>query len=560
MKRSFFQLVFGIILSGLLVPGLVHAEEIFRFEETVVINADSSLNIAEKILYDFGDSQRHGIFRTIPVHKTNQDGKKFILDLTDISVTDQTAKKYPYERTFSQGEMTLKIGDPDKTVTGAHAYNISYSVTGALTYFSDHDELYWNVTGNGWQVPIRYATAHIILPSDTARPDLKVSCFSGAMGSTDTDCNFSYDDKARTVTIQAQQLNPYEGLTVVVGFPRGMVTVQEPKEYVPFWETVWGKTLIALIIFIAFLWYIVAPLILPFLWWKNGRDPMPPVGQATAWFEPPKTKKGRKLTPGETGTLVDEHADNKDITATMIDLARRGYIHITEKTKGDIHLKEIASSVPDDHLERFERTILTGIFKGSDSVRLKTAKLVTVATNAKNELYDAVVSEGFFPKNPQHIRNGFSVASVFALMTGNFLLFLSVLFFGFHMPKKTLAGAGAAAMARALKNFITSQERQYKFQAEKQILFEKMLPFAVAFGVEKIWAARFADMHLTSPDWYTGYSGSRFNSVMLADSLSRTSSSIARAATPTSSSSGFSSGFSGGSSGGGGGGGGGGSW
>ncbi len=319
--------------------------------------------------------------------------------------------------------------------------------------------------------------------------------------------------------------------------------------------------LLGLLIILAFLWYIIAPLVLPILWWKFGRDPKPLIGQATAWFSVPTGKEGRALTPGEAGTLLDERADSADITATIIDLARRGYVRIVEKTKGDIHLEKVAANEKEDQLRSHETLLLQGIFKKKDQVALKTADLVKVVSDTKNALYDAVVSEGFFPKNPQTVRNAFTVGSVLALITGNFILFLSLLFFGYHMPRKTIVGAGAAAVAQALKNFISSQERQYKFQAEKQFLFEKMLPFAIAFGVEKVWIARFAQMHLAKPDWYQGYAtASRFNVITFSDSLHTASSNITRAATPTSSSSGFSSGFSGGSSGGGGGGGGGGSW
>lgn len=560
MKR--FALGIFLVLAGVVfVPTQVKAEEITRYEETITIIPDGTITVGEGIRYDFGDYERHGIFRTIPTIKTNEEGKKFVLTYTDFEITDPKGNPYRYSKTGSDGVTTVKIGDPDKTITGEHTYDISYTVAGALTYFSDHDELYWNITGDDWQVPIQSLVARIELPADVAKENVKVACFTGPSGSTETNCTSVYNEKAKAVTVQTNgPLEAYEGLTVVVGFSKGLVAVVEPKEYVPFWETLWGKILILVIVTVAILWYIIAPLVLPILWWKYGRDPKPLIGEATAWFEAPKTKSGRLLTPGETGTLTDERADNADITASIVDFARRGYLKIIEETKGDIHLKKEAETVPGDTLQPFEKILFSGIFKTKNTITLKTADLTKVVTDTKNKLYEAVVEEGFFPKNPQSIRAAFSVASVLGLMTGNFLLFLSIIFFGYHMPRKTIHGAGAAAMAKALKNFITSQERQFKFQAEKQMLFEKMLPFAVAFGVEKIWIARFASMHLAKPDWYQGYSGGRFNAMVFASTLHSTSTNVAHAATPVSSSTGHSSGFSGGSSGGGGGGGGGGSW
>jgi uncharacterized membrane protein len=557
--RSF---LIGLVIFCLLLVGTprVQAEEITRFENTIRVTSDGKIHVQEDIQYDFGSDNRHGIFRTIPMVTTNSEGKRFILEFSDIAIVDSQKQEYQYNQTNSEGTISLKIGDPDVTITGSHLYSISYTAAGALTYFSDHDELYWNVTGNDWNVPIRTAIARIQLPTQIQQEDVRIACFTGGSGSTEELCDFAYNPQTSTASVQTTRaLSSYEGLTIVVGFPKGVVAVLEPKEYVPFWETQWGKIVLASLIFMAICWYILAPLLLPFLWWNYGRDPKPLVGEASAWFEPPKTKYGRLLTPGETGTLVDERADNADITATIIDLARRGYLKIIEKTKGAIDLKKIATTVRGDELQAFEKTLFSGIFKTTDTISLKTADLIKVVTETKNKLYESVVSEDFFPKNPQTVRNMYTIGSVVALMTGNFLLFFSMLFFGYHMPRKTIRGAGAAAIARALKNFISSQERQFTFQAQKQMLFEKMLPFAIAFGVEKLWIARFAELHITRPDWYQGYS-STFHVIALADSLKSASSSVTKAATPVSSSTGHSSGFSGGSSGGGGGGGGGGSW
>jgi uncharacterized membrane protein len=146
-------------------------------------------------------------------------------------------------------------------------------------------------------------------------------------------------------------------------------------------------------------------------------------------------------------------------------------------------------------------------------------------------------------------------------MTGNLGLALIAFTFGRAMPAKTIFGVESANISKSLKNFLSSQERQLEFQAKNQMMFEKLLPYAVAFGVERIWAQRFKDFVLKSPEWYSSYDSTRaFNSVLFANSLSSSMSSFRSAATPVSSTTGHSSGFSGGFSGGGGGGGGGGSW
>ena len=154
--------------------------------------------------------------------------------------------------------------------------------------------------------------------------------------------------------------------------------------------------------------------------------------------------------------------------------------------------------------------------------------------------------------------------AVVAFFTFNIPLGIVAVLFGTYMPRKTITGVDSAVAGRSLQNFLSSQERQLEFQAINQMMFEKLLPYAIAFGVERIWAERFKEIDMKPPDWYESEDISSFNSVLFASHLSSSFSSFQSAATPPSSvrsSSGFSSGFSsGGSSGGGGGGGGGGSW
>ena len=187
--------------------------------------------------------------------------------------------------------------------------------------------------------------------------------------------------------------------------------------------------------------------------------------------------------------------------------------------------------------------------------------LYEAVEDIKSAIYNQLVKEKFFPKNPGSVRNFYKGVGAAALFTMNLPLLISVMIFGRIMPIKTLAGAIAANVAKSLRNFLTSQERQLAFQAKNQIFFEKLLPYAIAFGVEKIWAQRFKDIEIRPPDWYEGQNVSAFTAVYLTSSLHSSFNQLGTASSsPTTSSSGFSSGFSGGSSGGGGGGGGGGSW
>lgn len=541
-----------------LFPAAVMAEQIDSFSSDIIINIDGTIKVTETIDYDFGGVDRHGIFRIIPYEKTNIEGKKFTMKIVPGQVTGEGDTKYQHTITDESGEITLKIGDPNKTVTGLQKYYIPYLATGALTYFSDHDELYWNITGTAWEVPIESVNATVYLPTVVEESMVRLTCYTGHVGSTEQDCTSEY---INGVARFHASLGPQEGLTIVVGFPKNLVAVLEPEPVVDFFDTLLGKITILGIILAAMTWYIFLPLWVIVSWWNKGRDPKVPTGIARAWFSPATGADRRPLTPGETGTLVDERADFQDITATLVDLARRGYLHIIEKKKNDFQLKKMKEFSGDSTLLPFEQTLLSGIFSSKDTYDVKGASLVTTVESTKSELYKQVVKEEFFDKNPQTTRSLYTALGVFALMTFNIPLALTAFIFGMAMPKKTMKGVAAANVSAALKNFLTSQTRQLKFQAEKQMMFEKLLPYAIAFGVERVWAERFKDMKLTTPSWYEGYEGRRFSSTAFVHHFDRSfGSRMSSAATPTRSSSGFSSGSSGGSSGGGGGGGGGGSW
>jgi uncharacterized membrane protein len=558
MKRLLFCIT--VILFFCIPLNILHAEEITSYDVDISIQKDGGFNVVENIFYDFGTNQKHGIYRFIPYEKTNAEGKRFRIDIGSFSVVDKEGNPYQFVESKEGVNKQLKIGNPNTYVTGQQLYVIRYTVRGGITYFSDHDELFWQITGTDWQVPIQNVSLTMTLPDSVDQMNIRMTCYTGSKDSSLSNCSSEYGNGRITVT-SLGSLSSGEGMTAVVGFPKNIVAILEPKPV-----DTWLSRLIVTIVSILFtlgaiIWYLILPVWIVVHWFLRGRDPKPPMGVASAWFDVPKTETThRSLTPGETGTLIDEHADIREITATIVDLARRGYLKIIEKKKGDFYLEKRNASKKEDTLEQFEKTIYNGIFSDKDSVRIKDTDLIDSVVQTKKLLYEALVKEKFFVSNPESVRTKYSILGGIALFTMNFPLALSAFIFGRAMPRKTLLGAQSAAIAQSLKNFITSQERQYTYQAKNQIFFEKFLPYAIAFGVEKIWADRFKDVKLTKPDWYDGYDMRAFNSVYFMSSLNSSMHSVTSAATPTSSSSGFSSGFSGGSVGGGGGGGGGGSW
>ncbi len=550
----FFTLIALVFVSVI----SVHAEERIRdFQTMIAVQKDGSIQITETIRYDFGTAFRHGIYRDIPEIVYRENSNRYLLRYQVLGVRDEQGSAYRFTTLHSADHLRIKIGDPNTTITGLHTYILTYEVRGALTYFNDHTELYWNATGDQWDVPIDVASTTIILPESVPGNQLKLACYTGVLGSSQSNCSFPGRSGEMKFTT-TQPLLSKEGMSVVIGFPIGTVARLEAEKYVSFFDRWYGQLLLVGLMLLAMLWYIVYPIWIIVKWFRYGRDPKPFEGEVRAWFDPPKTGQGRVLTPIETGSLVDERVDSRDVSALFVDLARRGYMKIEERAKNDFYLLQTTTSSKSDRLQPFEQELLKKLFEAENEVQVKNAKLYSVIQSTQSAVYSRMVEDGFFAKNPNSIRTFYIVMAVLGFMTFNMQLALVCVLFGIHMTRKTQTGANAAAIARSLKNFLGTQERQLSFQASKQMMFERLLPFAVAFGVEKIWAERFKDIALKQPSWYSSTSRTAFNSALFISHLDSSLRAVSVAAQPPHSSSG--SGFSGGFSGGGGGGGGGGSW
>lgn len=546
MKRFITTIILFFLF---IIPGrFLYAEEIKFFDVHYVIDRNGSVHVTERIEYDFGTDYRHGIFRTIPTIKRNAEGKQYKMSFDNVQVTKDSVV-YPFSIDKSQGQIELKIGDPDKKISGIQEYIISYTVRGALTYFSDHDEFYWNVTGNEWNIPINRVRASLQLPEEINLSSIQLMCFTGLKGSNDQNCTIDHQTK----TITTSRFSPQEGLTVVLGFPRGIVAVVEPELVTNIFE---NPFVLIGIFLTAFAWYIVLPFWIGIRWWKRGRDPKSIVGQAHVSFSVPTYPSKRPMTPAELGFLLREYVEPKTITATIIDLAHKGYVLITKEKHNEFTLSKIPKQT--ESLVAHEKLVYDKLFKDNETISSKSLNLFQTYQTIKTDIAKESVKQGLFVKNPELQRNLYIGLSIIALATGNMLLFISSLVFGKNMPQRTQLGVDMKAMGEALKTFLVSQKHQMTFQAKELFLFEKLLPYASALGVEKVWAERFKDAQVPQPDWYQG--NETFNTLLFVNSLNSSFRSVESRMSTTSSSTGHSSGFSGGFSGGGGGGGGGGSW
>jgi uncharacterized membrane protein YgcG len=593
-----FFLLTGAALTGLAATasGQGFGEEITSYTVNMKVERNGTLDVHETIVYDFGPNARHGILRDLVRRETYDSTHDRLYDIDVVGVSADPGTPDALDVSKQGSFLRLRIGDPDRTVTGPHTYDITYRVRGAMRAFPDHDELNWDVIGHEWPVPIDQANVVIDAPANVDR----VACFSGPQGSS-AGCDTATTDGMTAQFAQAD-LPPGAGMTAVLALPPG--TIVPPPE--PILEE--RRTLATA--------FAVRPLnvglaaglavlgvgAVGVLAYRRGRDrrytgsavdaamgnvtgedERIPLGQqdpGPVEFVPPD-----HVLPGEVGTLIDEQANLLDVTATIVDLAVRGHLRITEIPDGrhpDYALTRLQGGKGE--LRPYERELNDALFATGDEVRLSALKykFTSELAGVKNALYDDVVANGWYRVRPDLTRMWWRIFGSLVVVVGIGLTILVALFSSFaliplavvvtgiallavggRLPART--GNGSAMFSRIegfRRLFDEGEEDTRQRFAEQQGIFSEYLPYAIVFGCTERWARAFQGLsaeQLGATNWYSGpnlVTAFALSSAM-NDFDTRATGTLYASQPSSSSSSGFSGG---GFSGGGGGGGGGGSW
>lgn len=613
MKKLFFWFIAIIFLFPLSQVQADSGYSIDTFKSNIEIQPDGSVKVIETIDVTFTIGS-HGIYRYIPVVYQEKNGEKKYTEIKSIDVTDG-GNYVNYETRFSTNDLEIKIGDPDTLIHGNKRYIIQYSVRGVIESYDDYDELYWNVTGNEWDTPITSATTTVSIPSGEIK---QVSCYLGVRGSKES-CAGGFTKQTATYS-SSRSLAINEGLTIAVGFPKNTV----PIIIIPKPLTIDQPQVQKAVLFSFLLTFIPALIFLIMLWWRNGRDSyynrkslhdpsqeevtMPlfgahePIG---AEYEPPLN-----LRPAEIAVLVDEKSEARDISATIVDLAIKGYLTITDRNK------DIKVSQPDYQLDRlqkptddllpYEKLIIDSLFSNGTTVILselpkaparglealltqlsetKKNDFLAQISNIRKSIYVSVTEKKLFLANPDTIRKHYLItAGTLAIVFGGIFIILLSMFFsslghsmlywiGFgvsfaagliililafmamHMPKRTAYGREIYRQAMGYKLFVSGTEKYRQPFFEKENIFMQVLPYAMVFGVTDRLVKAMKEMHIqpTMGSWYIGTA--MFNVDSFTQGITSFSSEVSRSIATISSGSGSrGGGFSGGGFGGGGGG------
>ncbi len=585
MKATLFgAAIFAGVLILAAIPVVASAiERVPTFDVRLTVDRDATLRVTERVVYDFGSGEKHGIFRKIP-YSYQAGTATYRADIYDVAVVNEEGEPWMFTESRSNGELTLKIGDPTVKVRGAQTYIISYTVRGPFLHFKDTDELYWNVTGS-WSVVIEQATVLADLPVGATVID--AACYKGMSGDRtpcDEDQRLTSEDRAGYSAV-AYAIPPNGGFSIAVAFPKGTITeIRQPWHQGSGWPFVPYIPLALPLITLSILMY---------LWYTRGRDPE---GRKTivVEYEPPKG-----LSPALAGVIYNERIEPREVSAEILLLAVEGFIriHRIEKqvTIGRIpiasrtdHLFERLKSedVPEDPIAALvlER-LFQNAYAGTEEIdgRTLTGSLLSKMQNKfvadynliVNALYEEVYTRQYFVERPDKVRQRYVAAGIGVLAVGFLILMFvgtpvlvlggSVAFCGvlialggMFMPAKTREGVHAKEHVEGFKRYLVLAEKDrlafHNAPERTPERFDAFLPYAVALGVEQAWAEQFKDVYTQPPHWYSG-GGSALSATSFARDVRVLSTDIATSAAPRSSGS-----SGGGSVGGGFGGGRGGSW
>ena len=595
------------------------SERILSFHSDITVYTGGDMKVVETIrVRSEGNKIRRGIYRDFPTRYKDRLGHNIVVDFDVISVERDGVREAWHSETIDNGIRTYMGSSNHYLQPGEYTFRFSYHTNRQLGFFNSHDELYWNVTGNGWEFPIDAVSTVIHLPGSISSNTISAEAYTGSQGSKGQSYESHFDNNGELNFTTTRPLGAFEGLTIVATWPKGHVNEPSSSEKIGWFFKDNSGQLIALAgVAVLLLYYFYA-------WHHHGRDPEK--GTIFPRFKPPEG-----LSPAAMRYLMKMGFDNKALGAAVINMAVKGYLSIADNGDEYTLLKENTGNLIT--LSPGEKALANRLFKKSSLIELNNSnhKTINDAITALKALLKGEYHKAYFFTNSGVLVGGFFISlltllgsglmaasepmaflflclwlsiwsgavaalwigrqyfiavvfsmfelfALFALseLTAIWVVLLVLLLISinaiFYLLMKAPTRRGRKMMD-AIEGFrmyleTAEQDRLHALHPPEQTpeLFEKYLPYALALDVEQEWSEQFSGVLIKaaignenySPRWY---SGSHWRPHDVGGFSSKLGSSLGGAISSSSSAPGSSSGSGGGgSSGGGGGGGGGGGW
>ena len=536
--RRLQSIIFLALLVGLLaLPLAANAQEKSlvwdRFDVDILVKTDGTFDVAEHQRIRFTAGAFTFGYREIPINKFNFIDNWAMTDSSGNSYRQVSGGSQPYTFTVDDRGSRYVIRWYFPPITGeSETYSLSYTVHDGLRFYDGGDQLWWKAIYSDRSFPVLDGRVNVTAPAEIQ----EWAAYINGRDAKDSASATLLEGRRTIVFDLDRRLNSGQDFEVRVQFPHGVVagSVQPWQasadaevarlEADQAYRDTWGP--IATLGFGALgaLFLFGGPALLYLLWYRLGRDK--PVEIVADYLpEPPDD-----LPPGVAGVLLDEQVDMQDIIATLVDLARRKAISITEEKKGKFLTSTdfIYRRERDDvEMTDFETKLLQDIFGRKHEVELSDLKnkFYKKLPQIKKALYEDVTARHLFVRNPESVRNQYGCLGVLLLILAGFAGFalvaafgdltaaaflpgfgMGITAFGFlilsrFMPRKTDEGSEAAARWQAFKRYLKNIDRYTDLEAQKE-LWDRWLPYAIAFGVDKAYIRQFEQVDAPAPGWY----------------------------------------------------------
>jgi uncharacterized membrane protein YgcG len=351
-----------LLVVLLCVTEAIATERILSFQSDIQILPDASLQVHETIkVRSEGRFIRHGIYRDFPTIYSGRYGEHYIVGFNVLDARrDGEAEPFAVE-SLSNGVRT-KIGNASSSLpAGEYTYELTYRVTREVGFFKNHDELYWNVTGNGWGFQIDHASAFVTLPQAVPEDKLKLTGYTGPQGSREQNLLSSRISDTEAQFVATEPLRPHEGLTIVVEFPKGILTPPPFSQQVADMLTENPTLAVILVgVVIAFVYYFIA-------WMRVGRDPRH--GVIVVRYEPPAG-----MSPAAISFLRHMGYDDRVLVSAVVNLAVKKYLTIQQEASV-YRLQKLKSE--DSYLSPEEINLMRNLFASSDAISVNALQRTT---------------------------------------------------------------------------------------------------------------------------------------------------------------------------------------
>ena len=527
--------VIGLLLTVLFMASSASAQtksfywERFDVEMTLLENGDIAV-VETQVLNFSGEPFTFGYGSILTGSVGNNDNISNIqLREGDLNYVESSSNA-PGTFELSESSSEVRIDWYFEPALGQRTYTFSYIIEGGIILGTldegSGDQIFWKAIPSDHPGRIQNSTVTIRLP-EGVEPQRTIDdgthLVEGLAAGNSNLVKTAVSENGRIITYALlEPLLPGQALEVRVQFPHGLLDIPLPK-----WQQrqqnadVYG--LIGLVL--SGLLFVGGPLSVLALWYARGRDPETGLVVPDYLAEPPSN-----LRPAVVGTLIDEKADMRDIISTLVDLAQRGYLSISEnKAKNHIFTLENESK---EGLRPYETQFLKDVFGRKQERKLSELryKFANKLPKQRTMLYDELISEGLVDRSPDKVRTKYivfagliAVVAIIAFIAlvavlpedaayvaccGSIALAITAVFLGVvgrHMPNKTAKGAEEKAKWDAFRNYLKNIE-EYQDMSQAGELFEKYLPYATAFGLDRTWIRKFSSVpHTPIPRWYVPY-------------------------------------------------------